>query len=79
MLNTSGIRVRKFNRTTWILNGDFDVLIDLGDEFSYTLTAAYSRLGNQQFNEYALKIAKNKMCDVINGQYKPPYSARRVG
>ncbi|XP_065074198.1 uncharacterized protein LOC135698233 [Ochlerotatus camptorhynchus] len=70
LLNATGIRVRKFNRTSWILAGEADLFIDLGNEYSFTATVAYSRLGNNQFNQYPLKIPKNKMCDVVNGPYK---------
>ncbi|XP_065074197.1 uncharacterized protein LOC135698232 [Ochlerotatus camptorhynchus] len=70
LVNATGIRVRKFNRTSWIMTGEGDLFRDFGNEYSFTMTAAYSRLGNNQFNEYPLKIPKNQVCDVVNGAYK---------
>ncbi|KXJ75035.1 hypothetical protein RP20_CCG012533 [Aedes albopictus] len=77
--NTTGIRVRKYNRTTAVLDGEGELFQDLGDDYKFTLTVAYSRLGNNQFNdrlgnnqfnEYPLKIAKASVCTVLNGPYK---------
>ncbi|KXJ84437.1 hypothetical protein RP20_CCG008956 [Aedes albopictus] len=70
MANTTGFRVRKYNRTTSVLSGTVDIFYDLGDEYMFTLTMAYSRLGNNQFNQYPLKISQAKVCGVINGPYK---------
>ena len=70
LANTTGIRVRKYNRTTSILDGEGALFRDLGDDYKFTLTVAYSRLGNNQFNEYPLKIAKASVCTVLNGPYK---------
>ncbi|KXJ75034.1 hypothetical protein RP20_CCG012532 [Aedes albopictus] len=70
LINTTGIRVRKFNRTIFVLDGSVDLFADCGDQYVFTLTWAYSRLGNNQFNEHPLKISKAKVCDILNGPYK---------
>lgn len=70
LINASGVRVRKYNRTTWALDGEADVYIDLTDAYSFYVGSAYSRLGNNQYNEYPLKLAKNKTCAVFNGPFK---------
>ncbi|KXJ84304.1 hypothetical protein RP20_CCG012538 [Aedes albopictus] len=70
LVNNTGYRVRKYNRTTSVLDGAGDFLYDLGDEYLFTLTVAYSRLGNNQFNQYPMKVSKTKMCDLLNGAYK---------
>ncbi|XP_058839874.1 uncharacterized protein LOC131695407 [Topomyia yanbarensis] len=70
MANFSGIRVRKFNRTTWVLDGAGDFFVDLTDEYQLSLTAAHSPLGNNQWNEYPMKISKDKACNILNGPYK---------
>ncbi|KXJ77328.1 hypothetical protein RP20_CCG007844 [Aedes albopictus] len=70
MANTTGFRVRKYNRTTSVLSGELYFFYDLGDEYIFTLTLAYSRLGNNQFNQYPMKVSKAKMCDALNGPYK---------
>ncbi|KXJ69241.1 hypothetical protein RP20_CCG028162 [Aedes albopictus] len=70
LVNATGVRVRKYNRTTSVLDGEGELFRDMGDDYKYTLTVAYSRLGNNQFNEYPLKIAKATGCTVLNGPYK---------
>ncbi|KXJ77329.1 hypothetical protein RP20_CCG007845 [Aedes albopictus] len=70
LADATGFRVRKYNRTTSVLNGEGDIFDDLGDNYTSSLTLAYSRLGNNQFNEYPMKISKAKMCDFLNGPYQ---------
>ncbi|XP_058814410.1 uncharacterized protein LOC131678352 [Topomyia yanbarensis] len=70
LANFSGVRVRKFNRTTSILDGDGEIFVDVTDEYQIMLTMALSSLGNNQWNEYPVKIAKSRMCSFLNNQYK---------
>ncbi|KXJ84305.1 hypothetical protein RP20_CCG012539 [Aedes albopictus] len=70
LADATRVRVRKFNRTTSVLDGGGDVFFDVGDNYTSTLTVAYSRLGNNQFNEYPMKISKAKVCELLNGPYK---------
>ncbi|XP_058839870.1 uncharacterized protein LOC131695402 [Topomyia yanbarensis] len=70
LTNFSGLRVRKFNRTTWILDGEGEVFVDFTDEYQISLSMARSSLGNNQWNEYPVKISKNKMCSFLNEHYK---------
>ncbi|XP_058839862.1 uncharacterized protein LOC131695395 [Topomyia yanbarensis] len=70
LANFSGLRVRKFNRTTWILDGDTELFVDLSDEYQFSLTWAHSSLGNNQWNDYPMKISKSPMCAFLNGPYK---------
>ncbi|KXJ77331.1 hypothetical protein RP20_CCG007847 [Aedes albopictus] len=70
LVDATRVRVRKFNRTTSVLDGEGDLFYDMGDNYTATLTVAYSRLGNNQFNEYPMKISKGKACELLNGPYK---------
>ncbi|XP_039446982.2 uncharacterized protein LOC120426298 [Culex pipiens pallens] len=56
------IRVRKFNRTTYSLNGTAILLQDLDDSYEVGVNYAYSSLGNNQFNEYPMKLPRKKVC-----------------
>lgn len=69
-VNTTGIRVRKFNRTTWIFDGQGEAFQDFNDDYMFTITMAHSRLGNNQWNEYPMKIARSGACEILNGPYK---------
>ncbi|XP_062698501.1 uncharacterized protein LOC134284153 [Aedes albopictus] len=70
VVNATGVRVRKYNRTTTVLDGEGELFRNLDDDYRFTLTVAYSRMGNNQFDEYPLKIAKATICSIMNGPYK---------
>ncbi|XP_058445051.1 uncharacterized protein LOC131426358 [Malaya genurostris] len=70
LIDFSKMRVRKFNRTTYVLDGEFELFEDLNDKYQGAVTCAYSALGNNQWNEYPFKISKDKLCNVFNGAYK---------
>ncbi|XP_055542437.1 uncharacterized protein LOC129728052 [Wyeomyia smithii] len=62
----SHLRVRKFNRTVAVLDGSFDVHQPLDNNFKVSLTTAYSSLGNNQFIQYPMRLASQRMCDFLN-------------
>ncbi|XP_062701254.1 uncharacterized protein LOC134285132 [Aedes albopictus] len=66
----SALRVTKFNRTCAVVNGTLDYLVDLDNSFSFQVKSAYSRLGNNQFNEYPLKIAEKPFCWAVNDTFR---------
>ncbi|EAT40519.1 AAEL007754-PA [Aedes aegypti] len=68
ILNSS-LRITKFNRTSAVLNGTIDILVDLDNDFTFQIKSAYSRLGNNQFNEYPYKIAEQAMCWALNDTF----------
>ncbi|KAL1384623.1 hypothetical protein pipiens_013004 [Culex pipiens pipiens] len=70
LLETSAMRVRKYNRTTFTANGTFLLLQDIDETYEATLKTAYSRLGNNQFNEYPMKIPQKTLCQVIVDEYQ---------
>ncbi|XP_055617845.1 uncharacterized protein LOC129763100 [Toxorhynchites rutilus septentrionalis] len=64
------LRVKKYNRTVAVIDGNFRVVKDLGNSYEFRVTVAHSSLGNNQFNEYPMKIPQAKACDVLNGTYR---------
>ncbi|XP_053665492.1 uncharacterized protein LOC128714641 [Anopheles marshallii] len=60
------LRVRKFNRTMTVLNGSFIVLNPLNDSLQLTLDLFHSRLGNQQFNHYPMKLPSSGCCAFLD-------------
>ncbi|XP_055525389.1 uncharacterized protein LOC129718542 [Wyeomyia smithii] len=64
------IRVRKFNRTVSVLDGTFDLLMDADDRFLVAVKLAYSSRGNNQFNQYPMKIAPQKICEFFNTTWR---------
>ncbi|KAL1378247.1 hypothetical protein pipiens_015714 [Culex pipiens pipiens] len=69
LMDLSGMRVRKYNRTVSVLDGTYSILKDLDDSFEVTLTVARSALGNNQFNEYPFKVPRKKGCQIIRDEY----------
>ncbi|XP_050072349.1 uncharacterized protein LOC126560432 [Anopheles maculipalpis] len=59
-------RVRKFNRTTSVLNGTFHIFHDTSNDVQYQLDMYYSRLGNQQYNLLPMKLPSEGICDFVN-------------
>ncbi|XP_055526974.1 uncharacterized protein LOC129719607 [Wyeomyia smithii] len=70
MLNITNIRVKKYNHTVAVLNGTAQLFEDLDDRFSFRVAAAYSTLGNNQFNEYPMKIPEKTVCAVMRENYR---------
>uniref|UniRef100_A0A182MAU8 MD-2-related lipid-recognition domain-containing protein n=1 Tax=Anopheles culicifacies TaxID=139723 RepID=A0A182MAU8_9DIPT len=71
----STLRVRKYNRTTIVLNGTFAPKIVLNNSYRVSTELYHSPLGNQQFNLYPMKLPAKQVCDFMDtlhdeyGQY----------
>ncbi|XP_065088911.1 uncharacterized protein LOC135710319 [Ochlerotatus camptorhynchus] len=70
LIDADGLRIMKFNRTLAVMNGTIHITRDIGDLFEFRISVAYSRIGNNQFVEYPMKIAKENVCKVLNGPYR---------
>ncbi|XP_038112578.1 uncharacterized protein LOC119767641 [Culex quinquefasciatus] len=65
----SKMRVRKFNRTAFVLDGSYTLFHDIDEGFEKSVRVAYSSMGNNQFNEYPMKMARKKICQVMVEEY----------
>uniref|UniRef100_A0A182QL79 Uncharacterized protein n=1 Tax=Anopheles farauti TaxID=69004 RepID=A0A182QL79_9DIPT len=65
----STLRVRKYNRTTIVLNGTFTSKVILNNSFYVSTSLFHSPLGNQQFNHYPMKLPAQHLCDFVNSLY----------
>ncbi|KAL1384624.1 hypothetical protein pipiens_013005 [Culex pipiens pipiens] len=70
MVNSTMVRVRKFNRTTFTMNGTGILLLDLDETYEANVKVAYSRLGNNQWNEYPMKIGQKNACQAMVEEYQ---------
>ncbi|XP_053673616.1 uncharacterized protein LOC128723874 [Anopheles nili] len=60
------IRVRKFNRTTAVLNGTIYLYNEFDNNLIFSLDVYYSRLGNQQYNHLPIKLPTSGLCDFMD-------------
>ncbi|XP_058454863.1 uncharacterized protein LOC131432543 [Malaya genurostris] len=70
VFDARNVRVRKYNRSTPVLNGTVTVRRDLNNDFQTAVRVAYSRLGNNQFNEYPLKWPTTPFCHMMKDSYR---------
>ncbi|KXJ81111.1 uncharacterized protein LOC109415309 [Aedes albopictus] len=67
------LRVRKYNRTISVLAGIMDLKEVADNNLEVGIRCAYSSKGNNQFNQYPMKIARTKMCDFLNNDWREYY------
>uniref|UniRef100_A0A1S4HD53 Uncharacterized protein n=1 Tax=Anopheles gambiae TaxID=7165 RepID=A0A1S4HD53_ANOGA len=60
------LRVRKYNRTMSVLNGSVIIPHPINDTTEFSLDLFHSRLGNQQFNHYPMKLPSCGCCSFID-------------
>ncbi|KAL9696651.1 hypothetical protein quinque_016230 [Culex quinquefasciatus] len=70
LVDARELRVRKINRTSHALNGTVRVAVDLDNDYRVSLSLAHSRLGNNQFNIYPMKIPEQRNCILLNSSYR---------
>ncbi|XP_035907413.1 uncharacterized protein LOC118510095 [Anopheles stephensi] len=63
------LRVRKYNRTSSVINGTIHLFVDGTNDYKFQLDLFYSRLGNQQFNHVPMKLPTAGICDFMDHIY----------
>ncbi|XP_058819313.1 uncharacterized protein LOC131682109 [Topomyia yanbarensis] len=70
LIDATNLRIRKYNRTSPVLNGTILIHKDLNNFYEGSMKVFYSRLGNNQFNEYPLKWSPKPFCHMLNDSYR---------
>uniref|UniRef100_A0A2M4CK66 Uncharacterized protein n=1 Tax=Anopheles darlingi TaxID=43151 RepID=A0A2M4CK66_ANODA len=63
-------RVRKYNSTLAVLNGTVHLMHQHDNTLRFSFDLFHSRLGNQQFNHYPMKLPTQGLCDLISTLYE---------
>ncbi|XP_038116652.1 uncharacterized protein LOC6039479 [Culex quinquefasciatus] len=76
--NSSGLmelnaRVRKINRTTAALSGNFVQNVDMDTNFNGLIELHHSPLGNNQFNRYPMKLGPINLCAFLDTHWSDYY------
>lgn len=68
--NFSNVRIQKYNRTTFVLNLNFELFIDFDEDVFCEVTFSYNRFNNRQFALTPVHIKKQPFCNMTEGYYK---------
>ncbi|KFB52464.1 AGAP008958-PA-like protein [Anopheles sinensis] len=69
----STLRVRKYNRTTMVLNGTLIIKKEMNNTFVIHSNFYHSPLGNQQWNHYPMKLPARGICEFLYSIYDEYY------
>ncbi|XP_055618630.1 uncharacterized protein LOC129763514 [Toxorhynchites rutilus septentrionalis] len=73
LIEFNNIRVRKFNRTVSVLDGNIELRAEANDKYVISIRSAYSSKGNNQFNEYPMKLPPQRICEFFNTTWREYY------
>ncbi|EDS34707.1 conserved hypothetical protein [Culex quinquefasciatus] len=59
------VRIRKFNRTTPVINGSYDLAVDLDNNYEIGIVCSRSALGNNQYHLIPFKLSPMPVCNFI--------------
>ncbi|XP_065092166.1 uncharacterized protein LOC135713015 [Ochlerotatus camptorhynchus] len=79
LLDASSVRIRKLNRTTSAMNGTFILKEPLDNSYKIGISVYYSRLGNNQFIHYPMKVPSIGVCDFFSEIYPTYYPYLKEG
>lgn len=68
--NFSRCRIHRFNRTMYVFEAEFEVMVDLNEEFFFELHFHYNRLGNNQYSKMPYGFPKMPFCAFLEKYYK---------
>lgn len=64
------LRVKRYNKTVYAVNGGLSFNIDFGDGWEVEMKCWRSKLGNNQWELTSLKAPRQSICDFVQSIYK---------
>lgn len=66
LFNISLARIAKYNRTTHVLNGIWELLREMDENFEFEVTGHYNRFNNNQYTKSMFGIKRDTMCKIMD-------------
>lgn len=67
--NISEFRVKKYNRTTYVIDWEFESYIELDETIFVQGEIFVSRMNNNQYTKTPFRIPKMNFCEFLKGPY----------
>lgn len=77
LIKINEFRVTKFNRTSYVLNIDVDILNDIDEYVKGEASFYYNRLNNNQYNKSPLNVPRSGICKIAD-KYYPVFVMEQV-
>lgn len=68
--NFSRCRITRFNRTTYVFETEFDLMVDLNNDYGFKLSYHYNRLSNNQYTRMPFELPKMTLCTFLEKYYR---------
>lgn len=68
--NISSYRITRFNRTTYVVESVFELMVDLTNEYNFESSFYYSRSKNNQYTKMPFHLPKTPMCEYFEKHFK---------
>lgn len=62
--NVTLFRIAKFNRTTYVLNVEFENFVDIDQNYEVEVKFYFNRLNNNQYNLSPIRVPRSSFCAV---------------
>lgn len=69
LCNISTFRVTRFNRTSYVLNVEYENFVDIDENYEIEVKIYYNRLNNNQYNLSPMRIPRSPYCAVAQKFY----------
>lgn len=71
------MRITKFNRTTYVLNGEAEFYYVTNDSVKVEMSFHYNRFNNNQYAKSLMRVPKDSLCKIVE-KYYPIISMQRM-
>jgi hypothetical protein len=70
LVSFDGLRVKRFNRTVYVIDGNLEVHRDFDQNWDVQMDVWRSKLGNNQYDLTPMRVPRQNTCEFIKNVYK---------